>query len=297
MMDLLIGKIKEKANPSVVGLDPTLELIPPGIKEKYFRELGKNPIAAGEIFKEFNKKIIDAIYDIVPAVKLQIAMYECYGLSGIEAYISTVEYAKNKGLIVIGDIKRGDISSTAEAYSAHLGGAEIDGTYHDIWKEDAITINPYFGTDGIEPFVNRCRKFNKGIFILIRTSNISSSELQELPVETDGRPLYLHVAGLVEKWGRDLIGKEGYSLAGAVVGATHPGQGAILRERLPRTFFLVPGYGAQGATGRDLKSYFDKNGMGAIVNSSRGIIGAWKNGRDFQEEIRKAALAMKKDLT
>lgn len=296
MMDHLIKKIREKNNPSVVGLDPTLDLLPFEIKDKYFKELGKTPEGVGEAFKEFNKRIIDAIADIVPAVKPQIAMYESFGLPGLKAYIESIEYAKEKGLVIIGDIKRGDVSSTAEAYSAHLGGIEIEGNSFDLWKEDAITVNPYFGIDGIEPFIEKCRQYNKGLFVLIRTSNKSSFQLQELKIENDGRPLYFHVADLVKIWGSGLIGKEGYSSVGAVVGATHPEQGVALRKSLPNTFFLVPGYGAQGATAKDLKGFFDKNGSGAIVNSSRGIIGAWKNGKDFYAETRKAALKMKKDL-
>lgn len=296
MMDQLIAKIREKENPSVVGLDPTLDLVPSEIKDKFFKELGKTPEAVGQAFLEFNKKVIDAVADIVPAVKPQIAMYENFGLAGLKAYIETIEYAKEKDLIVIGDIKRGDISSTAAAYSGHLGGTQIQDQVFDLWKEDSITINPYFGIDGIEPFLEKCRTYSKGIFILIRTSNKSSFQLQELKMEKDGRPLYSQVADLVKTWGQDLIGKEGYSLVGGVVGATHPEQGVELRKSLPNTFFLVPGYGAQGATAKDLEGFFDAKGSGAIVNSSRGIIGAWKNGNDFHEETRKAALKMKEDL-
>lgn len=305
MMDLLIKKIKTTENPTVVGLDPTLEIIPQYIKKEMFDGLGKTPNAVGAMFTKFNKAIIDAICDLVPAVKLQIAMYEGYGIAGIKSYIQTAEYAKQKDLIVIGDIKRGDISSTAEAYASHIGGVTIEGVNHDSWKVDAITVNPYFGTDGILPFIKNCKTYNKGIFILIRTSNKSSYELQELKIAGSGRPLYHHVADLVGEWGKDLIGQHGYSLIGAVVGATHKDQGISLRRQLPHTFFLVPGYGAQGGTGADLRGYFDKNGLGITVNSSRGIIGAWKKEEnaensdipiDFAASSREAAIRMKKDL-
>jgi orotidine-5'-phosphate decarboxylase len=324
MMDRLIDKIEEKQNPSVVGLDPTMEMIPDYIKKQMLEEFGRTPEAVGAMFTAFNKAIIDAVHDLVPAVKPQIAMYERYGLPGLASYIETIEYAKEKGLIVIGDIKRGDIASTAEAYAAHIGGVDIEGAHFDCWKEDAITVNPYFGTDGIDPFVKRCKERNKGIFVLIRTSNKSSYELQELYVTgaasasaTAGGgfsahgieanpPLYQHVAELVGLWGKDVCGKRGYSLVGAVVGATHREQGLALRKQLPTTFFLVPGYGAQGGTGADLKGYFDKDGLGIIVNSSRGIVAAYQRDKDFMgnpnlgpefaEASRKAVLAMRSDL-
>lgn len=309
MIDLLISKIEEKENPSLVGLDPTLELIPPFIKDRAFEEMGKTPQAVGAMFTRFNKAIIDEVFDLVAAVKPQIAMYEAYGLPGIASYIETIEYAKSKGLLVIGDIKRGDISSTAAAYAAHIGGVDIEGESYDCWKEDAITINPYFGIDGIDPFLKNCKKYDKGIFILIRTSNKSSFELQELPVANPGGecvPLYKRVADLLGSWGEDLIGKKGFSLVGAVVGATHKDQGIALRKQLPNTFFLVPGYGAQGGRGADLKGYFNHDGLGIIVNSSRGIIGAWQKdpefsknpnpGVEFAAASRKAVLEMRKDL-
>lgn len=305
-MDHLIEKIKDRENPTVVGLDPSLEIVPPGIKEEIFQSLGKNPHAVGRIFFEFNKAIIDGISDLIPAVKLQIAMYEKYGLEGLASYIDTIEYAKDKGLLVIGDIKRGDIASTAESYASHIGGVEIGEKTYDIWNEDFITVNPYFGTDGIEPFLLNCRNYKKGIFILIRTSNKSSYELQELIIRDGAAPFYHHVADLVARWGKDLIGKEGYSSVGAVVGATHQDQGKFLRNRLAHTFFLVPGYGAQGGQGKDLKGYFDKQGLGIIVNSSRGIMGAWQKNKEFSGDpnlafefvhaSREAVLAMKKDL-
>lgn len=306
MIDYLIKKIKETENPTVVGLDPSLEIVPPGIKTDIFHSLGVTPQAVGKIFFEFNKAIIDSVKDLIPAVKLQIAMYERYGIEGLASYIKTIEYAKEKELIVIGDIKRGDIASTAEAYASHIGGVEILGNTFDCWKEDIITVNPYFGIDGIDPFLVNCEKYKKGIFILIRTSNRSSYELQELIVGEKAIPLYYHVADLVAHWGKKLIGKTGYSSVGAVVGATHQEQGRALRKRLPHVFFLVPGYGAQGGRGEDLKGYFDKDGLGIIVNSSRGIMGAWQKnakllqdpdlGFEFAHESRKAVLEMRKDL-
>jgi len=306
MIDRLIRKIKETENPTVVGLDPCLEIIPQGIKSDVFHGLGRTPEAVGDIFFKFNKAIIDSVNDLVPAVKLQIAMYESYGVPGIASYIRTIEYAKEKNLIVIGDIKRGDIASTAEAYASHIGGIEIEGKVYDCWKEDAITVNPYFGTDGIAPFLFNCERYGKGIFILIRTSNKSSFELQELTVAGTGAPLYHHVADMVSSWGESLIGKEGYSSVGAVVGATQIEQGNALRNKLPHVFFLVPGYGAQGGRGKDLKGYFDRDGLGIIVNSSRGIMGAWckdaelsqdpKLNIEFAQASRKAVLEMRSDL-
>ncbi len=307
-MDRLIEQIEKRQNPTVVGLDPTVEMIPDYIKDRMLEEFGRTPAAVGAMFTAFNKAIINRIHDLVPAVKPQIAMYERYGLPGLASYLKTIEYAKEKGLIVIGDIKRGDIASTAEAYAAHIGGVTIEGEYFDPWKEDAVTINPYFGTDGIAPFIECCRKRDKGIFILIRTSNKSSHELQELLMGPDNRPFYHHVADLVNLWGtgKDLQGKRGYSSVGAVVGATHREQGLALRKQLPNTFFLVPGYGAQGGTGADLRGYFDREGLGAIVNSSRGIIAAYEKEKDlmadpnlgieFAEASRRAVLSMRSDL-
>lgn len=304
MIDRLINAIREKGNPTVVGLDPTLNMIPSGLREQYFETYGETARGVAELFLAFNQAIIDAVADVVPAVKPQIAMYERYGLAGIDAYLKTIAYAKEKGLVVIGDIKRGDISSTAEAYAAHIGGTVIGGESVDLWNEDFITVNPYLGTDGIAPFVKAAGERNRGIFVLVKTSNRSSAELQDLLV--DGRPIYRIVADLVSAWGKDLIGANGYSAVGAVVGATHPSQGVELRAQLPHTFFLVPGYGAQGGKGADLKGFFDRDGIGCIVNSSRGIIAAWekdaefanapKLGTDFALASRKAALAMKADL-
>ena len=304
MIDLLIKKIKETGNPTVVGLDPTLVMIPNYLKKEMFEKYGKTPKAVAEMFVEFNRLIIDATYDLIPAVKPQIAMYEKYGLDGLDAYIRTCDYARSKGLVVIGDIKRGDIGSTAEAYAGHIDGCDIEGEHFDLWKEDYITINPYLGVDGIEPFLKVLRKDEKGIFVLVRTSNPSSGELQDKMMEDTY--MYNQVADLVSKWGEDTIGEYGYSKVGAVVGATHPAQGVELRKRMPHTFFLVPGYGAQGGKGADLKGLFDENGVGCIVNSSRGIIAAYKKdaliadvenvGPEFAEASRRAVIAMKEDL-
>ncbi|MDR1689765.1 MAG: orotidine-5'-phosphate decarboxylase [Clostridiales bacterium] len=303
MIDVLISKIKEKQNPSVVGLDPKLSFVPGFIKEEMFERYGKTPKAAAECFYAFNQAIIDATADIVPAVKPQIAMYELYGADGIESYIKTVAYAKEKGLVVIGDIKRGDIASTAEAYSdTHIGRVDIDGQTYEIFKEDFITLNPYLGTDSVQPFIKNCRLYGKGLFMLVKTSNPSGSEIQD--IESEGKPIYEIVAKLVEKWGLNLIGESGYSQIGAVVGATYPQQAKKIRNLVPNTFFLVPGYGAQGGTAQDMKNYFSEGITGAIINSSRGIIAAHQSAkyaeRYTQEEFalcaRQAAIDMKDEI-
>lgn len=300
MIDRLAAAIREKNNPTVVGLDPTLVMIPDFLKEKYFAEYGKTPEAVGKMFVEFNKNIIDEIADIVPAIKPQVAMYEKFGIEGLKAYNETCEYAASKGLIVIGDIKRGDISSTAAAYAAHIGGADIDGELVDTWCEDAVTINPYMGSDGIKPFLDYCAERDKGLFILVKTSNPSSSELQDLILD-DGRTVFEQAGQLVSEWGADLIGECGYSKIGAVVGATHKEQGTMLRKMFPHMFFLVPGYGAQGGGAEDVAGFFDDRGLGAIINSSRGITAAYKKDENFTDEqyaqaAKAAALRMKEDL-
>jgi len=291
MIDRLIDKIERLDNPTVAGLDPTYEMIPEKIKKKNLDAYGKTPEAVGEMFLEFNKGLIDSLYDVVPAVKPQIAMYEKYGVPGISAYIETIKYAKEKNMIVIGDIKRGDISTTAAAYAAHLSGVEIEGERYDLWQEDAVTLNPYMGFDGIEPFIKPCIDLDKGIFILVKTSNPSSADLQD----------YVRAAILVREWGKLAMGGKGYSKIGAVVGATHPKQGEELRKIMPETFFLVPGYGVQGATGKDIRGFFNKEGRGCIVNSSRGIIAAYKNNSKYGDDnyadaARVAALDMRDDL-
>lgn len=299
MIDRLIRNIKRTNNPTVVGLDPTLAMIPSYIKEEMFEVYGKTPVAVSKMFLEFNKQIIDNTYDLIPAVKPQIAMYEQYGVAGIETYIETIKYAKEKGLIVIGDVKRGDIASTATAYAGHIGITDIGGEKVDVWGTDCITLNPYLGYDSIEPYIDNCNQHDKGLFVLVKTSNPNSGEIQDLIV--DGEKIYEKVAQLVKSWGEDLIGEFGYSKIGAVVGATHPEQAAQIRKLMPNTYFLVPGYGAQGARAAQLKDCFHKGGLGAIVNSSRGIIAAYKNNDKYSEKefaiaSRDAVIAMRDDL-
>ena len=303
IIDKLIEKIQETQNPTVVGLDPRLDYVPEYIRQEAFAACGETLKGAAEAFYRFNAGLIDAIYDLIPAVKPQIAMYEQYGSEGIAAYIRTIAYAKAKGLIVIGDIKRGDIASTAEAYSAgHIGRVPVGGAAYDVFQEDFITLNPFLGSDSIEPYLGDCRDYGRGLFVLVKTSNPTSGDIQDLLI--DGHPLYEHVGGLVSQWGAGLIGSSGYSAVGAVVGATYPEQAKRLREIMPYTFFLVPGYGAQGGKAEDLAVCFDRNGLGAIVNSSRGVIAAYQNKRyagDFGEKdyagaARQAVLDMKADL-
>jgi len=304
MIDRLIKKIKETENPTVVGLDPRLSYIPDYIIQDSYRKYGRTLKGAAKAMYKFNKKIIDQIYDIVPAVKPQIAMYERYGIEGLKTYLKTIEYAKEKGLIIIGDIKRSDIASTAQAYSdGHIGKTDVDGNMYEVFREDFITLNPYLGSDSITPFLEDCKKYEKGLFVLAKTSNPNSGEIQDLIV--DGIPLYEKVGSLISKWGEELIGQYGFSEVGAVVGATHPEQAKILREIMPHTFFLVPGYGAQGGKAEDLAVCFNNDGLGAIVNSSRGIIAAhtkddykdcFDNEKDFAKAARKAVINMKKDL-
>ena len=299
MIDRLMGKIELLDNPTVVGLDPTYEMIPNDIKVEMLERYGKTSRAVAKMILQFNKKIIESISDLVPAVKLQIAMYEQYGIEGLKAYLETIVLAKRKGLIVIGDIKRGDIASTATAYASHIGGVCIENKHFDLWNEDAVTLNPYLGFDSIEPFISPCIKYDKGIFILVKTSNPSGKEIQDLIAEES--PIYEHVSKLVSKWGELAMGGNGYSKIGAVVGATYKEQGLALRKKMPHTFFLVPGYGVQGARGSDLRGYFDKEGRGCIVNSSRGIIAAYLKdhkfgNKFFSEAAREAVLRMKRDL-
>lgn len=304
IIDQLIDKIQVTGNPTVVGLDPRLNYIPEFITAKYYEKHGYTPKAAAKSMLKFNKKIIDAVFDIVPAVKPQIAMYERYGIEGIKAYIKTCEYAKSKGLIVIGDIKRSDIASTAEAYSdAHLGKCQVGENQFDSFCHDYVTVNAYLGSDGITPFLKDCKAFDKGIFVLAKTSNPNSGEIQDLMV--DNVPVYEKMGMLIEKWGEEFIGTHGFSSVGAVVGATHPEQAKRLREVMPHTFFLVPGYGAQGGKAEDLAVCFNENGIGAIVNSSRGIIAAhmkdeyktcFNSDENFALAARQACIDMKNDL-
>jgi len=302
LTDRLIKKIQETRAPIVVGLDPRLEQIPSYIKEEIFAKQGRTPQAVADIFFKFNKGIIDEVCDIVPVVKPQIAMYEQYGPAGIECYLRTIEYAQSKRIFVIGDIKRGDIASTAEAYSAgHIGRLIDVGENHNYATANYITINPYMGYDSVEPYLADCKAHDKGLFILVKTSNAGSKDIQDLILQ-NGRPLYAHVGELVSKWGETFIGEMGYSSICAVVGATHPEEAVELRKIMPHTFFLVPGYGTQGGSGKDLKGLWDGEKYGAIVNSSRGITGAFQSGKfttnekEFALAAREAVLEMKKDL-
>lgn len=274
MINRLVEKIKKNNAPVVVGLDPMLSYLPEHILRKSFAEFGETPEGAADAIFNFNRGIIDNIYDIVPAVKPQIAMYEQFGVEGVKAFKKTVDYAKSKDLIVIGDVKRGDIGSTSAAYAtAHIGKICIGANTFSPFGEDFVTVNPYLGTDGVKPFIDVCREEKKGMFILVKTSNPSSGEFQDRLI--DGRPLYEYVGEMVAKWGEDCMG-DSYSYIGAVVGATYPEMGRILRDIMPKSFILVPGYGAQGGKADDLIPYFNEDGLGAIVNSSRGIIVAYK---------------------
>ncbi len=274
MINTLIDKIKKTDAPVVVGLDPMLQFIPEAIRKKAYQEYGESLAGAAEAVWQFNRGIIDAIRDLVPAVKPQIAMYEQFGVAGLGAFQKTVEYSKACGLVVIGDVKRGDIGSTSSAYAAaHLGSVRVGSQTFCPFDEDFATVNPYLGSDGIRPFLAVCREHDKGIFVLVKTSNPSSGEFQDRLI--DDRPLYEWVGEMVNTWGEELMG-DAYSDVGAVVGATYPETGKVLRKLMPRTMILVPGYGAQGAGGRDLKPFFNEDGLGAIVNSSRGIIAAWQ---------------------
>lgn len=298
--DKLTNRISALDNPTVVGLDPRLNQIPEFIIDNAINEFGETFEAAAHAIVEFNNGIIDAIFDIVPAVKPQIAFYECYGYYGLWAYEEAVKYAQEKGMLVIGDAKRNDIGSTAKAYAeGHLGLVDLFGEPTPSINADSLTVTPYLGTDGIAPFTNVCKEHGKGIFVLVRTSNPSSDEIQSQPL--GDHLMDEHVAGLVEGWGRDLIGDSGFSSVGAVVGATYPEEARVLRNVMPNQIFLVPGYGAQGGGAEDVKPCFYDNGTGAIVNSSRGIIFAYEKanqpGEAYAEAARDAAMVMKEDLS
>ena len=274
MINKLISNIRKTNAPIVVGLDPMLNYIPEHIQKKAFAEFGETLEGAAEAIWQYNKGIVDATYDLIPAVKPQIAMYEQFGIPGLIAYKKTVDYCKSKDLVVIGDIKRGDIGSTSAAYAVgHLGQIQVGSRKYAGFDEDFATVNPYLGSDGVKPFMDVCKEEKKGIFVLVKTSNPSSGEFQDRVI--DGRPLYELVGEKVAQWGDELMGDE-YSYVGAVVGATYPEMGKVLRKIMPKTFILVPGYGAQGGKGADLVHFFNEDGLGAIVNSSRGIIAAYK---------------------
>ncbi len=302
MINKLVRKIQQTGAPIVVGLDPMLSYIPEHILKEAFEEYGETLEGAAEAVWRYNQVIVDHIYDLVPAVKPQIAMYEQFGVEGLRAFQKTVDYCRKKDLVVIGDVKRGDIGSTSEAYAAgHLGKVTVGSKRISVFQEDFATVNPYLGSDGIRPFIKVCKEEKKGIFILVKTSNPSSGEFQDRII--DGRPLYEWVGEKVAEWGEEHMG-DSYSYIGAVVGATYPEMGKILRKIMPKSFILVPGYGAQGGKGEDLVPFFQKDGLGAIVNSSRGIIAAWKQekyagfgAQNFGEASRAAVLEMKADIS
>ena len=274
MIQKLIAKIQKTNAPIVVGLDPMLNYIPEQIKAAAFAEFGETLEGAAEAVWQYNKAIVDKVYDLIPAVKPQIAMYEQFGIPGLQAFKRTVDYCKEKDLVVIGDVKRGDIGSTSAAYAtAHLGQVQVGSQLLTPFGEDFATVNPYLGSDGIKPFLEVCKEEKKGIFILVKTSNPSSGEFQDRLI--DGKPLYELVGEKVAEWADSCMGDQ-YSYVGAVVGATYPEMGKTLRKIMPKSFILVPGYGAQGGKGADLVHFFNEDGLGAIVNSSRGIIAAYK---------------------
>lgn len=299
--DRLIEKIVEKQNPTVAGLDPKLTYIPEYIKRESFEKYGKTLEGAADAILTYNKGLIDSLSDIVPAIKPQCAYYEMYGWQGVKALAETISYAKSKGMFVITDGKRNDIGTTMEAYAvAHLGITDIEGESAETFGADALTVNGYLGTDGIKPLLNICKNRDKGIFVLAKTSNPSSGELQNLEF-VGGETVYLHMGKMCEEWGEELPGKYGYSGVGAVVGATYPEMLTELRGELPKTFFLVPGYGAQGGGANDCKGAFDKKGIGAVVNSSRGIMCAWQretgiDEKDYAAAARREAIRMRDDL-
>ena len=274
MINQLVANIKKTGAPIVVGLDPMLNYIPEQVQKKAFAEYGETLEGAAEAIWQFNKEIVDKTYDLIPAVKPQIAMYEQLGLPGLAAFKKTVDYCKEKGLVVIGDIKRGDIGSTSAAYAVgHIGKVKVGSKTYAPFDEDFVTVNPYLGSDGVNPFLDVCKEEKKGIFVLVKTSNPSSGEFQDQKI--NGRPLYELVGEKVAAWGSEVMGDE-YSYVGAVVGATYPEMGKVLRKVMPKAYILVPGYGAQGGKGKDLVHFFNEDGLGAIVNSSRGIIAAYK---------------------
>lgn len=301
MINKLVEKIEDLKAPIVVGLDPMLSYVPEHILKKAFEEKGETLEGASEAIWQFNKLIIDAVYDLIPAVKPQIAMYEQFGIEGLKAFKKTVDYCKEKDLVVIGDIKRGDIGSTSTAYAVgHVGKVKVGSQSYYGFDEDFVTVNPYLGSDGVKPFIDVCKEEKKGIFVLVKTSNPSSGDFQDQLV--DGRPLYELVGEKVAEWGETHMGTS-YSYVGAVVGATYPEMGKVLRKIMPKTYILVPGYGAQGGKASDLAPYFNKDGLGAIVNSSRGIIAAYKmdkyqkfGDKAFADASRQAVIDMKEDI-
>jgi orotidine-5'-phosphate decarboxylase len=299
-IDRLIREVTRKRCHVVVGLDPVYDRLPASLRQQYDPTLA----GAGQAILEFNCRLIDAIHDLAPAIKPQIACFERYGLEGLAAFSRTVEYARDKGLIIIEDAKRNDIGSSAAAYAdGHLGRVTLGGLSQRVWDVDALTVNPYFGTDGIQPFLQAVADYGKGIFVLVKTSNPSSAELQDL--ETLGpagkEKLYEVVARRVGAWGEKYLGASGYSSVGAVVGATYPTEGRRLRELLPHTYFLVPGYGAQGAKASDLKWFFNRDGLGALIAAARSINYAYQNDpryaeADFAAAAREELLRMSEEI-
>lgn len=303
MINKLIANIKKTNAPVVVGLDPMLKFVPEYLKKEAFARYGETLEGAAEAVWQYNKGIVDAVWDLIPAVKPQVAMYEQFGIPGMIVFQRTVDYCREKGLVVIGDVKRGDIGSTSEAYAAgHLGRVSVGSSSYCAFNEDFATVNPYLGSDGVRPFIKVCAQEKKGIFVLVKTSNPSSGEFQDRLV--DGKPLYELVGSQVAAWGGECMPESGgYSYVGAVVGATYPEQGKSLRQIMPKTFILVPGYGAQGGKGADLVHYFNEDGLGAIISSSRGIIAAYQQEqyahfgeRGYADAARAAVLAMKADI-
>lgn len=301
MINQLVNQIKKTKAPVVAGLDPMLSYVPEFILKKAFLEYGETLEGAAEAIWHFNKEIVDKIYDLIPAVKPQVAMYEQFGIEGLKAFQKTVNYCREKGLIVIGDVKRGDIGSTSAAYAVgHLGKVTVGTKKIPVFDEDFATVNPYLGSDGINPFLDVCKEEGKGLFILVKTSNPSSGEFQDRRI--DGRPLYEYVGEKVAEWGSTHMGEQ-YSYIGAVVGATYPEMGKVLRKIMPKAYILVPGYGAQGGKAEDLAPYFNEDGLGAIVNSSRGIIAAYKQEKyarfgseNFADASRQAVIDMIADI-
>ena len=298
--DRLIENIVKTQNPSVVGLDPKLDYVPEFIKVKKFKKYGKTLKGASKAILDFNKAIIDEIHDICPTIMPQAAYYEMYGYEGVKTLYKTIKYAKEKGMFVITDGKRNDIGATMEAYAAaHLGVTDIDGDTVEAFGADALTVNGYLGSDGIDPLLEMCEKYDKGIYVLVKTSNKSSGELQDLMI--GNKTVYATVGDMCERWGKNAMGKYGYSAVGAVVGATYPEQLSEMRSALPHTFFLVPGYGAQGGGAEGVSKAFDANGLGAIVNSSRGVMCAYKkekdcDEKDFAKAARREVIRMKEDI-
>lgn len=304
MINKLISKIKATGAPIVVGLDPTMRFVPEHIQKKAFAEYGETLEGAAEAIWQYNKEIVDHIYDIIPAVKPQIAMYEQFGIPGLVAFKKTIDYCKQKDLVVIADIKRSDIGSSSEAYAVgHLGKVAVGSKSYYGFDEDFATVNPYLGSDGIKPFIKVCQEEKKGLFVLVKTSNPSSGEFQDRQIkDAEDRPLYEVVGEQVAKWGEEHMG-DSYSYIGAVVGATYPEMGKVLRKVMPKSYILVPGYGAQGGKGSDLVHFFNEDGLGAIVNSSRGIIAAYQQEKyasfgpeHFGEASRAAVIDMREDI-